>query len=227
MYNFYVGLLWYLVFLMSVTLHEACHAYFAKLGGDLTAYEGGQLSVDPFVHMRREPFGMIVLPLLSLAFYGWPMGFAHVPYDLNWAWRYPRRAAVMSLAGPILNLLLALACALGVRFGLSQGVFVLPEAVRTSLITVGNGHTAWNTVAMILSVFFSMNLIMAFFNLLPVPPLDGSGALPLLLSQKAGQKYQAFINQPLASLIGLFIAWNLFPKIYPFLYLRCLEFIYS
>ena len=61
----------YLVFLFSTVLHEAAHAWSAMRGGDLTAYHGGQVSLDPRPHIRREPFGMVLLPLLSLAASGW------------------------------------------------------------------------------------------------------------------------------------------------------------
>src|SRR4051794_31872845 len=57
---------WYFVFLFSTTFHEAAHAWVAQRGGDLTAYEGGQVSLDPRPHIRREPWGMVVLPLLSV-----------------------------------------------------------------------------------------------------------------------------------------------------------------
>ena len=78
------GLVYYIVFLFSTTLHEAAHAWAAKLGGDLTAYHGGQVSLDPTPHIRREPFGMVVLPILSTLVSGWPFGFASAPYDPQW-----------------------------------------------------------------------------------------------------------------------------------------------
>ena len=71
--------IYYVVFLFSTTLHEAAHAWAAKLGGDLTAYHGGQVTLDPRPHIRREPFGMVVLPLLSVVTSGWPLGFASAP----------------------------------------------------------------------------------------------------------------------------------------------------
>jgi hypothetical protein len=58
------GLIYYVVFLFSTTVHEAAHAWAAKLGGDLTAYHGGQVSLDPRPHIQREPFGMVILPLI-------------------------------------------------------------------------------------------------------------------------------------------------------------------
>ena len=60
-----LGFAWYVVLLLSTTCHEAAHALAAKLGGDLTAFHGGQVSLDPVPHIRREPFGMVVFPILS------------------------------------------------------------------------------------------------------------------------------------------------------------------
>ncbi|MDQ3995745.1 MAG: hypothetical protein M3303_01870 [Gemmatimonadota bacterium] len=73
------ALTYFVVFLFSTTLHEAAHAWAALKGGDLTAYRGGQVSFDPLPHIRREPFGMVVLPLVSALATGWPMGFASAP----------------------------------------------------------------------------------------------------------------------------------------------------
>ena len=87
------GLIYYVVFLFSTTLHEAAHAWAAFRGGDPTAYHGGQVSLDPRAHMRREPFGMVALPLISIVLSGWPFGFASAPYDRRWAMRHPKRAA--------------------------------------------------------------------------------------------------------------------------------------
>ena len=98
------GLQWYLVFLYSTTLHEAAHAWAALKLGDDTAYQGGQVTLDPTPHIRREPIGMVVVPLLSFLFGGWMIGWASTPYDPDWAMRYPRRSAWMSLAGPALTL---------------------------------------------------------------------------------------------------------------------------
>src|SRR5205807_5041545 len=89
------GAVWYIVFLLSTTCHEAAHALAAKLGGDLTAFHGGQVSLDPTPHIRREPIGMLVAPILSYLMGGWMMGWASAPYDPFWARRHPRRAAWM------------------------------------------------------------------------------------------------------------------------------------
>ena len=66
------GFVYYVIFLLSTTVHEASHALAAKLGGDLTAYHGGQVTLDPRPHVAREPFGMVILPVIAVLLSGWP-----------------------------------------------------------------------------------------------------------------------------------------------------------
>jgi Zn-dependent protease len=208
---------WYLVFLFSTTFHEAAHAWVAQLGGDLTAYEGGQVSLDPRPHIRREPWGMVILPLISVLMFGWPFGFASTPYDPFWSRRYPRRAAWMSLAGPAANLLLVAVAGLVLRFGMSLGYLEMPRYLSlTQLMTAASGY--WASAAVLLSMLFVLNLILAVFNLLPVPPLDGSGAVLLFLRKNQVASYQNLLRHPLTSLLGLLAAWYLFnPILWPVL----------
>ena len=205
------GLAYFMVFLFSTTLHEAAHAWMAKRGGDLTAYHGGQVSLDPLPHIKREPIGMVVLPLISVVISGWPLGFASAPYDAAWARAYPKRAALMALAGPAANLLIVVVAASLLRLGLALDVFAIHYHVSFGHLAVADPDTLWAGVAYVLNVLFSMNLLLAVFNLLPLPPLDGSGALPLLLSEKASEAYLDFIgNNPTVGWIGIFIAWQIF-----------------
>jgi len=88
-----LAVMWYLIFVFSSVCHEAAHAFLAMKPGDPTAYEGGQVSFNPIPHIRREPFGMIVVPLLTSWFQGWMLGWASAPYDPIWAGRHPKRAA--------------------------------------------------------------------------------------------------------------------------------------
>lgn len=129
----------YAVFVFAVTVHEAAHAWAAMIGGDLTAYHGGQVSIDPIPHMRREPFGMVVLPILSVAMSGFPFGYASAPYNPAWAERYPKRVAWMALAGPGANLAMALAAGLLVRVGIATGNFETPNGVNFEQITSAVG----------------------------------------------------------------------------------------
>ncbi|MDP6114256.1 MAG: site-2 protease family protein, partial [Planctomycetota bacterium] len=103
------GLVWYINLLLAVTLHEAAHAWAAYRLGDPTAYEGGQVSLDPRPHLRREPFGTIWFPIISYVLQQgqFMMGWASAPYDPHWALRHPKRAAWMAAAGPASNLMIA------------------------------------------------------------------------------------------------------------------------
>ena len=83
-----LGALQYVVFLLSTTFHEASHAFIAKLGGDPTAFHGGQVTLNPIPHIRREPFGMLVVPLLGILTGGGIIGWASAPYDPMWQLRY-------------------------------------------------------------------------------------------------------------------------------------------
>jgi Zn-dependent protease len=208
---------WYLVFLFSTTFHEAAHAWVARLGGDLTAYEGGQVSLDPRPHIQREPWGMVILPLISVLMFGWPFGFASTPYDPFWSRRYPRRAAWMSLAGPAANLLLVAAAGLIMRSGMSLGYLQIPSSFAFTKVITGTSEF-WTSIAVLLSMLFILNLILAVFNLLPVPPLDGSGAVLLFLRQDQVASYQNLLQHPLVSVLGLLVAWYFFnPLLWPVL----------
>ena len=86
---------WYGAFLFSTVIHEASHALVGKLGGDDTAYQGGQVSLNPIPHIERQPMGMVAMPLISLHLMGFPLGVGTAPYDPTWAYRYPKRAALI------------------------------------------------------------------------------------------------------------------------------------
>ncbi|GLC25947.1 site-2 protease family protein [Roseisolibacter agri] len=209
-----VALLYFAVFLFSTTLHEAAHAWAALRGGDPTAYHGGQVSLDPWPHVRREPFGMVVLPLISVLIAGWPLGFASAPYDPTWAERHPRRAAWMALAGPASNFALVLLAGGLLRVGALAGVFTAPESITFGALAAADlAH--WETIGRVLSVVFSLNLLLTAFNLLPLPPLDGSAVLALGLAPETARRYQGFLRgTPMLGWIGLYAAWQLFDVVF-------------
>lgn len=219
-------LLWYITFLLSTTLHEAAHAWAAMKGGDLTAYAGGQVSLDPTPHMRREPFGMVVLPLLSLIFRGWPFGFASTPYDPYWAEAYPKRASLMALAGPMANLLLVFLSALAIWSGVFFGVFDNPDFATISGVVVARSDGVWASVALLLSMMFSLNLILVVLNLIPFPPLDGSAVLELVLSERSAQRWRDFLRRPGYGICGLLLAWYIFWPIFEVVFDLALKILY-
>lgn len=220
-----LAIAFYAVFVFSVTFHEAAHAFVAMRGGDLTAYHGGQVSLSPLPHMRREPFGMVVLPLLSVIVSGWPFGYASAPYDPQWADAHPRRAAWMALAGPAANLLLVLAAGVSIRMALAAGVFQAPDSIFFSQVAASDASPLAASSAMLLSVLFSMNLLLAVLNLLPVPPLDGAGALPLVLSPQAGRRFRE-LSQSGFAWLGILIAWQLIDVLFQPIFLALVNVLY-
>lgn len=227
-----LGVIWYAVFLFSTTLHESAHAWTALKLGDPTAYHGGQVTLNPLPHITREPLGTVVVPLLSYLFSasrgaGWMMGWASAPYDPLWAARHPKRVAWMSLAGPASNLVLVLVAGLAIRAGVALDVFAAPEKVTFShtVDAIATGG-AVSGLATLLSILFTLNLVLFAFNLLPLPPLDGSGALPLLLPESMVERYLEFMRQPALSMVGLLIAWQLFAPIFDPLHTLALNLLY-
>jgi Zn-dependent protease len=207
------GLTWFVVFVFSTTLHEAGHALAALKLGDPTAYEGGQVSLNPLPHIRREPVGMILVPLISFAASHWMMGWASAPYDPSWAHRYPKRAALMAAAGPAANLLLVIVAGLLIRAGIWTGAFYAPDTANFTAVTAAaDGSWAAGAVTP-LSILFSLNLILFAFNLLPLPPLDGSAILPGLMSDDTARGFHNLLRQPMFSMIGLLAAWWIFRAI--------------
>ncbi|MEN8128517.1 MAG: hypothetical protein ABFR90_12055, partial [Planctomycetota bacterium] len=84
-------IIWYIVFLASMVLHEFSHAYVGDLFGDHTATHHGLATLNPVPHIQRTPIGMVVVPLLSFIHMGWMIGWASVPYDPFWAQQYPKQ----------------------------------------------------------------------------------------------------------------------------------------
>jgi Zn-dependent protease len=209
-----VGVVWYAVLLFSLTFHEAAHAWAARRGGDDTAYLGGQLTLDPRPHIRREPFGMLVFPLVSFAMWHSMLGWASTPFDPAWAQAHPRRAAAMSAAGPAANALLVLFAAIAIRAGLAAGVFHPPASIGFDHLVAASAGGAAQTAALLLSVLFTLNLLLLVFNLIPFPPLDGASAVGLFFSDEGARRAQAVLGNPRLALAGLLLAWMAMPWIF-------------
>lgn len=220
------GLLWYFAFLLSVVTHEASHALAALKLGDKTAYEGGQVTIDPLPHIKREPFGTVAVPLLTYFTGGIMFGWASAPYDRYWARSYPDRSALMALAGPLANLLLVIICGLLIRLGMSLDIFYAPETINFSHIVGAVDGGAWLGVTRLLSIMFSLNLLLCCFNLLPLPPLDGSGIVPLFLSHERAVGYLDFIENTPMMFMGLLLAWQVFDHLFHPIHLSVINLLY-
>jgi len=164
------------VFIPCIVLHEVSHGYVAYRLGDPTAKSRGRLSLNPLKHV--DPFGTVLLPLLLTAS-GLPaFGYAKpVPINPHYFRDYRKGMLLTGLAGPATNLTLAIVSGVLTRV-----------LVATGLADMAAGQWVWY----ILYLFAYINLVLMFFNLIPIPPLDGSRVLPVFLSDNALQKYHEF-----------------------------------
>jgi Zn-dependent protease len=221
-----LGFVWYIVFVFSTSCHEAAHTLAAKLGGDPTAASGGQATLNPFPHIRREPIGMVVIPLLSYLLAQWMMGWASAPYDPNWQRRYPHRAGWMALAGPGANFALMFLAGLAIRAGVAAGYFAPPASASFSNVVSFTATGSANFLTTALSILFVLNLLLGTFNLLPVPPLDGSTAITLLMPEGRALSYLDWLRASGFGMLGLLIAMLLFSKVSSFVFDLALNLLY-
>ncbi len=163
----------FLFILPAIILHEIAHGYAAYLLGDPTARNAGRLSLNPLRHI--DPFGTILLPAL-LVLANFPgFGYAKpVPINPRYFSDFRRGMLLTGLAGPATNLALAVVSGLAVRF------------FGTALLAMGS---AGAIAANLLYYFATINLVLLFFNLIPIPPFDGSRVLPIFLSDRALRVY--------------------------------------
>jgi len=190
------GLLLYLCFIPVLTFHEFAHAWTSHKCGDDTAKDQGRVSLNPIVHM--EVVGTVVLPLLAIfmsmvqpVLAGFIIGWGKpVPVDLN-NLRNPRRDdTLIALAGPVMNLILAVICMGFVKIGLILKMKGISEAGEM-IMTIG-------------ILLVQVNLVLAFFNLMPIPPLDGSHVLWNL----AGFSWESYFRAMQFGFIAVIVAIN-------------------
>lgn len=164
-------------FLFSASVHESAHAWTSSYFGDDLARSQGRISLNPLVHI--DPIGTLLFPAIAF--------FTHVPL-IGWAkstpvnplrWRNKRVANFwVSAAGVICNFIMAIIAGIAIRMLFSFGIIDigpdgLMPAMSHSIIAIG--------AVSLLETFFSLNIVLGVFNLLPVPPLDGSGILSSIL----------------------------------------------
>lgn len=169
-----LGALKVLAFVPAIVIHECAHGFAAAKLGDPTARNAGRLSLNPLRHV--DPFGTVLLPgLLILSGAGFVFGYAKpVPYNPRYFKDVRKGEVIVGLAGPASNLLMSLAGA-AIAWGSLQ-LFGLSQELALYTWYFG-------------CYFCSVNLCLAFFNLLPIPPLDGSSIVAPLLSDRALDVY--------------------------------------
>lgn len=167
----------FLVLLFSLTVHEAAHAWSAEKLGDRTARSLGRVSFNPLVHI--DPIGTILFPLLALVANLPVLGWAKpVPVDtrnLGSAWK--EKFMAIAAAGPASNLVLATAAAI-------LFVFVGPESRFDA-----DGRES--PLALVLDRTIRINVLLAVFNMIPIPPLDGGNVLSGLLRGRASDLFDS------------------------------------
>ena len=169
----------------SAIVHEVAHGYVAHLCGDDTAKEAGRLTLNPARHL--DPFGSIVLPIVMGIMGGFVFSYAKpVPYNPYRLKNRRRDEVLVALAGPASNLLQAL-----VGAAAFNGLWALVEA-NSQLYFFGPLVLRMSAMELLLTVFSSyvwVNLMLAFFNLIPLPPLDGSKVVCYFLKGEALERY--------------------------------------
>ena len=166
------------ILLFSVIIHEIAHGWTALMLGDPTAKMMGRLTLNPIPHI--DLIGSIVVPLFSLlaagsVFIAWAKP---VPVDPRNFSHYRRDDMIVSVAGPVSNILMALVCSIAV---------ILLAALNKAVVT-WDSPLATEAMVFLLRMFYGgvyLNIVLAGFNLIPVPPLDGSHVLASLLPGKA------------------------------------------
>jgi Zn-dependent protease len=154
---------------------------------------------------------MLVLPLLTSLTQGWAIGWASCPYNPHWAARYPGRAGIMAAAGPAGNLMIAAAAFAALKIGLAAGWFIAPSHVNFDSVVEIENAAGPMFITSFLSVLLVMNVFLCAFNLLPLPPLDGSAVLNALLPERHADQLRELQSNAMMSMVGLLIAWKVFP----------------
>lgn len=168
-----------LCFIPAIVLHEVAHGYVAYRLGDPTAKAAGRLSLNPVRHI--DPFGTVIMPLLLLAVGGPVFGYAKpVPYNPRYFKDTRKGDMLVGMAGPAANVVMALLGVCGLRLVVNLAGYV-PSSAGTGIVT-------W-ALAYFFVQFVMLNLYLAFFNLIPLPPLDGSSLLLFFLPRKYLPQY--------------------------------------
>jgi Zn-dependent protease len=186
-----------LVLVMAFAVHESAHAYVAMRLGDPTAYMLGRVTLNPLKHL--DPLGSVIIPIISMVYGGWLIGWAKpCPVTMRNFKNIKRDDILVSLAGPASNLAMATAALIlllvfkhavpggGPAIGAAMAIATHVPGVETD-----NLSTLF-PIALLLYFGVLINLLLFVFNLIPVPPLDGSHVLRQFLPYKVEQVYNQF-----------------------------------
>ncbi len=191
-------ILYICIVIYSIILHEIAHGYVAKLCGDRTAEDAGRLTLNPGPHL--DPIGSVILPVTAVlsgfGVFGWAKGVPVNLYNLNGS---KIKEFLISVAGIVTNLILATIFLLLIKFN------VIPEIYSNLLIKAA-----------------TVNIGLAFFNLLPIPPFDGMSILRAFFPSLK-HKYQHLEHNPVALIVIILVASFLFS----FIYKDILDFVFG
>lgn len=202
-------ILYFVAFIFSLSVHESAHAVTSYWFGDDTAQLQGRISLNPMVHI--DPIGTLAIPLLGFLTIasGLPplIGWAK-PVDVNpLRWRNKDLANItVSAAGPISNLILAVICFIPLKVMLLQGTVAqsFMQGGRFNLVMPMTEQADWLIpICTFLSVMLLLNVSLAVFNLIPIPPLDGSHVLETLMPESFRPLYDQIKPYSFFILIGL------------------------
>ena len=181
----------FIVLIISVILHEVSHGYMAEYLGDPTARILGRLTLNPIPHI--DPMGSIVLPLLfvisgSPVVFGWAKPVPYDPRNIRGtAWKERYSGAIVAAAGPAVNIFLAVIFGILIRVGMFDVVMI-----------------------QFFYVIVIVNISLAVFNLIPIPPLDGHHILAALLPSSLRQKYMTLSRYSfILMFIVAFVLWGM------------------
>lgn len=195
-------LLLLVVLVPSVILHEVSHGYVAHIFGDDTAKSSGRLTLNPIAHI--DIFGSIFLPLILILSGLTPIGYAKpVPVNIS-KLRHPRNQSVLvSLAGPFVNIVLTILSGLLLHLDIAN-------AMRSNIALAAQAEVTSSTLGKLLFYFGIINLLLAVFNLIPIPPLDGSAIIERCIPSRALGSYLQLRRVMLPVALVLFL---LFPGV--------------
>ena len=189
----------FVVLLLSLTVHEAAHAWSADILGDPTARRLGRVSLNPIVHI--DPIGTLLFPLIAMVtrvpVLGWAKPVPVNPGNLHPHWA--RKYMLVAAAGPASNLVLAILGAIGMH----------------AIGFAGGSMSTTSQIFVFLGKLVEINVLLAVFNMIPVPPLDGGNVLSGLLRGQAAQLFNSLRPYGMVILYGLLLTGVLYRIVTP------------